>query len=59
MNSEILETRSLEKERFAHLCEASMIRKRKVLTATEPDKVAYLIIKDEDKSTIIHEMGGS
>ncbi len=59
MNSEILETMLLEKERLAHLCEASLIRKRKTLTATDPDRVAYLIMKDEDRSKIIRDVGGS
>jgi coenzyme F420 hydrogenase subunit beta len=59
INAEIIETRPLEKERFAHLCEASLIRKKRVLTETETGKASYLIVRDEDKSKIIHEIGGS
>lgn len=49
----IIETKPLEKERFDHLCEASLTRKRKVLTETKAEKTAYLTIREEDKSKII------
>jgi len=49
----ILETRPLEKERFNHMCEASLTRKRRVLTEMESEKVAYLQIREEDRSKII------
>jgi len=49
----ILETKPLEKERFDHMCEASLTRKRRVLTDMEPSKVAYLLMKQEDRSKII------
>jgi len=58
-NTGILEVRPLEQERLNHLREASLIRKKRVLTEKEADKVAYLRIRDEDKSKIIHEKGGS
>jgi coenzyme F420 hydrogenase subunit beta len=49
----VIETKPLEKERFNHLCEASLIRKRRVLTETEAEKMAYLTIREEDKQKII------
>jgi len=49
----VIETKPLEKERFDHLSEASLTRKRRVLTETEAEKVAYLTIREEDKSKII------
>jgi coenzyme F420 hydrogenase subunit beta len=49
----IIETKPLEKERFNHLCEASLIRKRRVLTETEAEKMAYLTIREEDRLKII------
>ncbi len=49
----VIETKPLEKERFDHLCEASLTRKRRVLTETEAEKTAYLIIREEDRSKIV------
>jgi len=49
----VIETKPLEKERLDHLCEASLTRKRRVLTETEAEKRAYLTIREEDKSKII------
>jgi coenzyme F420 hydrogenase subunit beta len=49
----IIETNPLEKDRLKHLCEASLTRKRRVLTETEPEEIAYLTIREEDKSKII------
>jgi coenzyme F420 hydrogenase subunit beta len=49
----VIETKPLEKERFDHLCEASLTRKRRVLTETEAEKTAYLTIREEDKSKIV------
>jgi len=49
----IIETKPLEKERLDHLCEASLTRKRRVLTQTEAEKMAYLTIREEDKLKII------
>ena len=49
----VIEIRPLEKEKFDHLCEASLTRKRRVLTETEAEKTAYLTIREEDKSKII------
>lgn len=51
----ILEVKPLERERLNHLCEASLIRKRRVLTEKDPDRVGYLLTTDEDKSRIIGE----
>lgn len=59
INAEILETKTLEKERLAHLCEAALTRKKRVLSEIESGKAAYLNIKDEDKFKIIHEAGGA
>jgi len=53
MKAGIIETKPLEKERLDHLCEASLTRKRRVLTETEAEKMAYLTIREEDKSKII------
>jgi coenzyme F420 hydrogenase subunit beta len=49
----IIETKPLEKERLNHLCEASLTRKRRVLTQTETEKMTYLTIREEDKLKII------
>jgi len=49
----IIETKPLEKERFDHLCEASLTRKRRALTEMEVQKMAYLTIREEDKLKII------
>jgi len=49
----VIETKPLEKERFNHLCEASLTRKRRVLTETEAEKRAYLTIREEDKTKIV------
>jgi len=49
----IIETKPLEKERFNHLCEASLTRKRRVLTEMEAQKMAYLTIREEDRLKII------
>ena len=49
----VIETKPLEKERFDHLCEASLTRKKRVLTETEAEKTAYLTIREEDKSKIV------
>jgi len=49
----IIETKPLEKERFNHLCESSLTRKRRVLTEMEAQKMAYLTIREEDKSKIV------
>jgi len=49
----VIETKPLEKERLNHLCEASLTRKRRVLTEKEAEKVAYLTIREEDKTKII------
>jgi len=48
-----IETKPLQKERLDHLREASLTRKRRVLTETEAEKIAYLIIRKEDKSKIV------
>lgn len=48
-----IETKPLEKERLNHLCEASLTRKKRILTETEAEKMAYLTIREEDKSRII------
>lgn len=53
INNGVLETRPLEKERLDHLCEASLTRKKRVLTETPPEKVAYLLLNEEDKLKII------
>jgi coenzyme F420-reducing hydrogenase beta subunit len=49
----IIETKPLEKYRLNHLCEASLTRKRRVLTEMETEKITYLTIREEDKSKII------
>ena len=49
----VIETKPLEKERLNHLCEASLTRKKRILTETEAEKMAYLTIREEDKSRII------
>jgi len=49
----VIETEPLEKERFDHLCEASLTRKRRALTEMEAQKMAYLTIREEDRSKII------
>jgi len=49
----VIETKPLEKKRLNHLCEASLTRKRRVLTETEAEKMAYLTIREEDKSKIV------
>ena len=49
----VIEIRPLEKERLDHLCEASLTRKRRVLTETEAEITAYLTIREEDKLKII------
>jgi len=49
----IIEIRPLEKERLDHLCEASLTRKRRVLTETEAERTAYLTMREEDKLKII------
>lgn len=51
----VLEVKPLERERLKHLCEASLMRKRRVLTEKDSDKVGYLLTLDEDKSRIIGE----
>jgi len=48
-----IETKPLEKERLDHLCEASLTRKRRMLTEMEAQKMAYLTIREEDKQKII------
>lgn len=53
MDASALETKPLENERFAHLCEASLTRKKRVLTEMEPEKVSYLLLKEEDKLRIL------
>jgi len=53
INAGIIETRPLEKERFDHLCEASLTRKKRVLTEREAEKRAYLTIREEDRLKII------
>lgn len=49
----VIETKPLEKERLDHLCEASLTRKRRVLTEKEAEKTAYLTIREEDKAKIV------
>jgi coenzyme F420 hydrogenase subunit beta len=49
----LLDVKPLEPERLNHLCEASLTRKRRVLTEKDPDKVSYLLITDEEKSRIL------
>ncbi len=49
----VIETEPLEKERLNHLCESSLTRKRRVLTETEAEKTAYLILGEEDKSKML------
>jgi hypothetical protein len=51
----ILEVKPLEPERLSHLCEASLKRKRRVLTEKDSDKVGYLLTLHEDRSRIIGE----
>lgn len=51
----LLELKPLEPERLSHLCEASLMRKRRVLMEKDSDKVGYLLTTDEDKSRIIGE----
>jgi coenzyme F420 hydrogenase subunit beta len=51
----VLEVNPLERERLKHLCEVSLMRKRRVLTEKDSDKVGYLLTLDEDKSRIIGE----
>jgi coenzyme F420 hydrogenase subunit beta len=53
INDEIIETRPLEKERLDHLREASLTRKKRVLTEMPPEEVAYLLLNEEDKMKII------
>lgn len=53
INNGILETRPLERERLNHLREASLTRKKRVLTEMPPEKVAYLLLNEEDKLKII------
>ncbi|MGQ9624513.1 MAG: Coenzyme F420 hydrogenase/dehydrogenase, beta subunit C-terminal domain [Candidatus Bathycorpusculaceae bacterium] len=53
MNDGVLETRPLEKDRLDHLYEASLTRKKRVLTEMPPEKVAYLLLNEEDKLKII------
>ena len=54
----IVETKPLEKERFNHLCEASLTRKRRVIKEMEAQKTAYLTIREEDRQKIISSNGG-
>jgi len=49
----IIETEPLEKERFNHLCEAALTRKRRVINELEAQKTAYLTIKEEDRQKIL------
>jgi len=49
----IIETVPLEKERFDHLCEASLNRKRRALKEMESRKISYLIVREEDRSKLI------
>jgi coenzyme F420-reducing hydrogenase beta subunit len=49
----VLETKTLEKERLDHLREASLTRKKRVLTEMPPEKVAYLFLNEDDKVKII------
>ena len=53
VDAEVIETKSLEKERLDHLCEASLTRKRRVLTETEAEKRGYQIVMEEDRSKIV------
>ncbi len=53
MKNGILETRPLERERLDHLREASLTRKKRVLTEMPPEKVTYLLLNEEDKLKII------
>lgn len=55
----VLETRPLEKERLEHLCEASLMRKKRVLTETSSEKVAYLLLNEEYKLKIIKGGGNA
>lgn len=49
----IIETAPLEKEKFDHLRDASLSRKRRVLREIESKKISYLTIREEDKSKLI------
>jgi coenzyme F420 hydrogenase subunit beta len=53
INNGVLETKPLEKERLEHLHEAALIRKKRVLTEMPPEKIAYLLLNEEDKLKII------
>jgi coenzyme F420-reducing hydrogenase beta subunit len=48
-----LEMKPLEKERLYHLREASLTRKRRVLTEMPLEKVAYLLLNEENKIKIL------
>jgi len=52
INMGILETSPLEQERFDHLREAALTRKKRVLTQMENSNVCYLILSEEEKSKI-------
>jgi coenzyme F420 hydrogenase subunit beta len=54
----VIETKPLEKERFSHLCEASLTRKKRVLKEMEAQKTAYLSIREEDRQKIISQNRG-
>jgi coenzyme F420 hydrogenase subunit beta len=49
----IIETTSLEDEKMNHLKQASLERKRKVLSEMESKRISYLTIRDEDKSKLL------
>ncbi|RZN66181.1 MAG: hypothetical protein EF807_08730 [Candidatus Methanolliviera hydrocarbonicum] len=54
----IIETKPLEKEKFNHLCEASLNRKKRALKEIDGRKITYLTIRDEERSKIISWNGG-
>jgi len=49
----IIEVAPMEKERFDHLREASLNKKRRALKEIESLKTSYLILEDEDRSRLI------
>ena len=53
VNDGFLETQPLERERLKHLREASLARKKRVLTEMPLEKVSYLLLNEEDKLKIM------
>jgi len=49
----IIEVAKMEKERFDHLREASLNKKRRALKEMESLKASYLILREEDRSKLI------